>query len=666
MGWVSNHAARYRACNSTQAANSFGTYTNTTGSAVRITSITIHCGTLNGHCQSPISVDGVGNPIKIYLIPNGDINHKSEEKSVTAKVKGSGTGAGSFPVSADMQYITLNFPVKVGSRIGPGQSWAFNMEFLGNAANAGGSRVFCWDCGNVDSYPDVTVQTEPWQDTPTTVTATFDANGGKFSDGTTSKTVTVNSGSTPTAPGTPTKAGFTFGGWSPSIGPITTNTTYKANWGEVIPDKGRITWATDVGQFQNGSSMISQAHDVGSVIYSAPEEPTDPVGGRTFDHWNPAPPWTVENDTWVYAMWGEAPPKEYTVTFDLNGGVDWSGTPLTQIVQEGGSAQAPRPSRDGYDFQGWNTNAWMYVTSDVYAVAQWKIKQYYIYYYPNGGSGSTQVQIKNHGDTVSIYNNSFRKSVRVTFDPQGGSVSPAYQDREQNFSNWDTSPNGMGQTWWPGDRYSTNENMSLYAQWQSTTIGTLPTPTMADAFFQGWFDTRHGGGQASPSQFIDSDITLYAYWNYKVFYHANGGECDLETQIKEYDLGLTLHSYILERKGYRFLGWATNANATTAQYRPGGVLTNNAVTHLYAVWEKATFTVTFDLGIGEYTGGSALIQHVTLGGSATPPNTPTHATRKFFGWSGDYRNVDSDRTIYAMWKASWKWRYNGKTWERFY
>lgn len=665
MGWVSNKDARYRACNSGQATRHFGTYTNTTGSAVRITSITIHCGTLNGHCQSPESVDGVGNPIKVYLIPNGDINHKSEERSVTAKVRGSSSGAGAYPVSSDMGYLTLNFPVKAGSRIGPGQSWSFNMEFLGNAANAGGNRVFCWDCGNVSSYPDITVQTEPWQDGPTTVTATFNANGGTFPDGTTSKTVTVNSGSTPSPPGTPTKSGSTFSGWSPGLGPITSNTTYTAQWGTVVPEGFRIYWHASGGQFSDGSDQMVRTYQGGQSEWVAPQEPVD-YTGRIFQGWSPMSPWSGPPDVHVYAQWEAAPPKEYTVTFDLNGGMDWSGTPLVQTVQEGGSAQAPYPSRDGYDFQGWNTTAWMYVTSDVYAVAQWKIKQYYIYYYPNGGSGSAQVQVKDHGSTVSIYNNSFSKSVRVTYDPQGGSVSPYYRDRTQTFANWDTSPSGTGQTWWPGDRYSSDQNLALYAQWQSTTIGPLPIPSMTDAFFRGWHDRSHGGAAVDESQFIDSDITVYAYWAYKVFYHANGGECDLETQIKEYDVGLNLHSYILERKGYRFLGWSTNQYATSPQYRPGGVLNTNAVTHLYAVWERASYTVTFDLGIGTYTGGAALVQTVTYGGSATPPNTPTHSTRKFFGWAGDYRNIDSDRTIYAMWKASWIWRYNGRTWERFY
>lgn len=40
------------------------------------------------------------------------------------------------------------------------------------------------------------------------------------------------------------------------------------------------------------------------------------------------------------------------------------------------------------------------------------------------------------------------------------------------------------------------------------------------------------------------------------------------------------------RKGYRFLGWATDENATTAEYSPGGFVYPSSDMFLYAVWEK--------------------------------------------------------------------------------
>lgn len=61
-----------------------------------------------------------------------------------------------------------------------------------------------------------------------------------------------------------------------------------------------------------------------------------------------------------------------------------------------------------------------------------------------------------------------------------------------------------------------------------------------------------------------------------------------------------------------------------------------------------TYTVTFDLAGGTRTGGGALTQTVTAGGSATPP-TCTKTGYDFAGWSGSYTNVTSNRTITAQW-----------------
>ena len=42
------------------------------------------------------------------------------------------------------------------------------------------------------------------------------------------------------------------------------------------------------------------------------------------------------------------------------------------------------------------------------------------------------------------------------------------------------------------------------------------------------------------------------------------------------------------RKGYRFLGWATEKNATAAEYFPGGTIYVSSDIFLYAVWEEAS------------------------------------------------------------------------------
>ena len=85
---------------------------------------------------------------------------------------------------------------------------------------------------------------------------------------------------------------------------------------------------------------------------------------------------------------------------------------------------------------------------------------------------------------------------------------------------------------------------------------------------------------------------------YTVTYNANGGTGAPAAQIKTDGVALTLSSTIPTRNGYSFLGWATSAGATTAQYRAGGSYTANAGVTLYAVWEAWRYPVKYDANGG--------------------------------------------------------------------
>ena len=63
---------------------------------------------------------------------------------------------------------------------------------------------------------------------------------------------------------------------------------------------------------------------------------------------------------------------------------------------------------------------------------------------------------------------------------------------------------------------------------------------------------------------------------------------------------------------------------------------------------KQQYTVTFDLNGGVLIGGS-LSQSISQGGNATPPTTVKegHYLR---GWSGSYKGVTHDTTVYAIWE----------------
>ena len=92
----------------------------------------------------------------------------------------------------------------------------------------------------------------------------------------------------------------------------------------------------------------------------------------------------------------------------------------------------------------------------------------------------------------------------------------------------------------------------------------------------------------------EGEVTLYAVWEantYTVSYDANGGTNAPDNQAKTQDELLTLSDQIAVRDGYTFLGWATEAEATTPQYQPGDSFGINEDTTLYAVWAMPDFVL---------------------------------------------------------------------------
>ena len=91
----------------------------------------------------------------------------------------------------------------------------------------------------------------------------------------------------------------------------------------------------------------------------------------------------------------------------------------------------------------------------------------------------------------------------------------------------------------------------------------------------------------------------------------------------------TISDSVPTRTGYNFLGWATNKDATSAEYSSGGSITISSNTTLYAVWKKIS---TFETN--EFTQPLA-ITGWTYGETA---NTPT-ATAKYGTIKYTYSNT---------------------------
>lgn len=239
--------------------------------------------------------------------------------------------------------------------------------------------------------------------------------------------------------------------------------------------------------------------------------------------------------------------------------------------------------------------------------------RYEIRYNANGGSGGPSTQYQLHGENLTL---SSTKPTRTGYD----------------FVGWSTSSNAISATYSAGGRYNNNRAVTLYAVWKAksytvtfnanggsvspssktvtynSTYGTLPTPTRTGYTFNGWYTSSSGGTKITSSNkvTITSNQTLYAHWtinSYTVTFNANGGSGGPSTQTKRPGVNLTLTTSKPSRSGYEFMGWSATKNSTTINYKSGAIYSKDQSITLYAVWRKQ-ITVTFNYNKALWNGTS--------------------------------------------------------------
>ena len=312
----------------------------------------------------------------------------------------------------------------------------------------------------------------------------------------------------------------------------------------------------------------------------------------------------------LFAVW-KYKPATYTVGYDANGG---TGAPGRQTKTYGVTLTLTTliPTRRNYSFAGWskdrNATSASYTAggsytdnADVtlYAVWRYDPETYTVRYDANGGTGAPASQTKTYGVPLTL-----------------SAVKPTRAGYE--FLGWSTDPTTMLTNYAPGERYTDEASITLYAVWR------------------------------------------YVPKTYTVSYDANGGGNTPASQTKTEDVTLILTSTIPTRYGYTFKGWATTSTATTADYQAGGNYTANEGVTLYAVWKINTYTVSFDANGGtnapnpqKKTHGQNLILTVAI------PTRPNHV---FLGWATDSTSksvvyapgatytAEEDVTLYAVWQ----------------
>ena len=152
------------------------------------------------------------------------------------------------------------------------------------------------------------------------------------------------------------------------------------------------------------------------------------------------------------------------------------------------------------------------------------LRFYTVSYDANGGEGAPEEQIKTHDVLLTLSSElptraDESESITVTLDPQGGSVNSASLNgakiKQYTFREWNTAANGRGVPYFPGAAYVTNADVTLFAQWSSTTETeevTLPTPLRSGYRFLGWATEQNAASGVTGSFTPEEDVTLYAIW----------------------------------------------------------------------------------------------------------------------------------------------------------
>lgn len=420
----------------------------------------------------------------------------------------------------------------------------------------------------------------------------------------------------------PTRAGYTFLGWSTSSSATTAEyvagDTYTVNesvtlyavWTESTSNSYIITYNANGGT----GAPNPQTATRGQSITISSQIPTRE--GYIFKGWaitsflpvaqyQAGDVYTGSANVTLYAIWGEEA-AQYTITFNANGG---TGGPTSLEANENENITLPTttPTRDGYTFLGWNESSTatspQYAAggtyrgnSDITLYAVWNIN-YTITFNANGGTGGPGTVTAASGTTITI--------------PTTQPTKDGY-----TFVGWATSSSATTADYSVGSEYTVSGNKTLYAVWSSNT------------------------------------------WT--ITYNANGGTFGSETtttQSVTKGQSTAIISTVPTRDGYTFLGWATSSTATTASYASGATITPSSNMTLYAVWEEVevqTYTVTFTKPTTWYMYTVSNLPDsitVTSGGSITIPDvTPTCSsyfgttTYTFAGWATSYSSTPNGTT----------------------
>ena len=410
----------------------------------------------------------------------------------------------------------------------------------------------------------------------------------------------------------PTRAGYTFNGWSDN-GRIPAHSTgdkeFVASW---TANQNTLKFNANGG---NGGEMPD-------VTLSTDEEYKLPKNaltryGYTFAGWSTKSDGTVEfeneavytmgadSEVTLYAIWS---PITYKITYELKGGKTEN---ITEYSIETGEFSLSAPTRAGYTFTGWSgsnltgeDNLTVTIADGTYGalsfVAHWQANENTLVFDANGGVGSMESQKGLTDSTLILNANTF---TRKGYDFDGWST---IKDGEKQYADESvyvmgtSSTNTLYAVWTPhlntlildgnGSTSGSMNNMDIHSG--ETKALNKNTYEKQGYTFIGWAETANGNvvytDCANYTMGVEPTVTLYAVWKaneYTISMNPQNGS-SVTTQKVTYDESYTLS--VPTRVGYTFDGWFTEigGNGTRLTDADGNSIANWTVADNITVYAK--------------------------------------------------------------------------------
>ncbi|MDR2146114.1 MAG: InlB B-repeat-containing protein [Tannerella sp.] len=428
----------------------------------------------------------------------------------------------------------------------------------------------------------------------------------------------------------PTRAGYTFLGWTGSNG-STPQTAVTIPTGSTGDKTYTANWSTDIYtityDYDNGTAPATAnpgTYTIEQTLVSISNQPTRT--GYTFTGWTgtdvstPATTVTIPagatGNRAYKANWSKI---TYNITYDGNGGTLDASNPATYDV-ESPPIILVAPTRTGYTFTGWTGTNGSTPTTNVTIptgstgnrtyTANWSAITYNITYNLNSGTAPATA----NPATYTIEDTPFSFSSQPT---RSGFL----------FEGW-TGPNGSTPQTTVAVPAGTTGDLTYDANWSENDYlisydydgGTAPAtanksgykitetpftisnpPTRAGYTFTGWTGSNGSTPQTSinVASGTTGNLSYKANWStigYTITYNGNGGTTPAANPVAYNKETPTITLEPSVRPGYTFGGWQITSDEAAVTVATGVTVPTGTYGNLTceALWTIDSYTITYD------------------------------------------------------------------------